>query len=49
MFALDATRITAAVGYYAEYRDEIDAEIDAADDASARAEHAWQVQRQLIA
>jgi hypothetical protein len=30
-------------------RDEIDAEIAAADNASASAEAAWQVQQQLIA
>lgn len=49
VFALDANRISTAVSYYGDYRDEIDAEIDAADEASARAEQAWRIQQQLIA
>lgn len=49
VFALDVNRINTAVSYYGDYRDEIDAEIDAADDASARAERAWRIQQQLIA
>jgi hypothetical protein len=49
VFALDATRVSTAVSYYGEYRDEIDAEIADADDASASAEAAWRVQQQLIA
>ena len=49
MFALDAARVSTAVSYYGNYRDEIDAEIDDADDASASAEAAWRVQQQLIA
>jgi hypothetical protein len=48
VFALDVHRISAAVSYYGEHRDEIDAEVDAADEASARAERAWQVRQQLI-
>lgn len=48
VFSVDVLRISAAVGYYGEHRDEIDAEIDAADEASARAERAWQVRQQLI-
>lgn len=49
VFAVDAARISTAVSYYGDYRDEIDAEIADADDASASAEAAWRVQQQLIA
>jgi len=49
VFATDTSRIVTAVSYYAEYQAEIDAEIGAADEASARAEAAWRIQRQLIA
>lgn len=49
VLALDASRIAAAVSYYGDYRDEVDAEIADADEASARAEEAWRIQRQLIA
>jgi hypothetical protein len=49
VLAVDATRISAAVSYYGDYQDEIDAEIADADDASASAEAAWRVQQQLIA
>ena len=46
VFAIDINRVTVAVSYYG---DEIDAEIAAAEDASVRAEHAWHLQRRLIA
>jgi hypothetical protein len=49
VFAVDASRIAAAISYYGDYSDEIDAEIAAADEASARAEEAWRVQQRLIA
>lgn len=49
VFAVDASRVSVAVSYYGDYRDEIDAEIAEADDASERAEAAWRVQQQLIA
>jgi len=49
VFATDAARIATAVSYYGDYRDEINAEITAADEASARAEEAWRIQQQLIA
>jgi hypothetical protein len=49
VFAVDASRISAAGRYYGDYRDEIDAEIADADDASRRAEAAWRVQQQLLA
>jgi len=49
VFAVDASRISTAVSYYGDFRDEIDAEISEADEASARAEEAWRVQRQLLA
>jgi hypothetical protein len=41
VFAVDVNRITTAVSYYGDYRDEIDGEIAAADEASIRAEQAW--------
>jgi len=41
VFAVDVSRITTAVSYYGDYRDEIDAEIAAADEASIRAEQTW--------
>jgi hypothetical protein len=49
VFSLDVNRISTAIAYYGDYHDEIDAEIDAADDASIRAEQAWRVQQELIA
>lgn len=49
VFAVDASRIVAAVSYYGDYRDEIDAEIANADEASVRAEEAWRAERDLIA
>jgi hypothetical protein len=49
VFAVDINRIVTAFSYYGDYREEIDAEIDAADEASRRAEEAWQVQQRLIA
>lgn len=49
VFAVDVSRITSAVSYYGDYRDEIDAEIEAAEEASVRAERAWSVQQKLIA
>ena len=49
VFAVDSSRIAAAISYYGDYADEIDAEIAQADDASARAEAAWRVQQHLIA
>lgn len=48
VFALDANRITTAIGYYGDYREEIEAEIENAEEASMRAERAWSVQRELI-
>jgi hypothetical protein len=49
VFAVDVSRITSAVSYYGAYGDEIDAEIEAAEEASVRAERAWSVQQKLIA
>ncbi|MGH3167783.1 MAG: hypothetical protein ACRDN0_18085 [Trebonia sp.] len=49
VLAVDASRITAAVSYYGDFQEEIDAEIAEADEASERAEAAWRVQQQLIA
>ncbi len=39
----------AALRYYADYLDEVDAEIALADEESARAEAAWLVQQRLLA
>lgn len=47
MLAVDTSRISAAISYYGDFSDEIDEEIAAADEASARAESAWRIQ-QLI-
>ena len=49
VLAVDTSRIAAAISYYGDFSDEIDAEITEADEASARAEAAWLVQQQLIA
>ena len=49
VFAVDVNRISTAVSYYSDYREEIDTEIVAADEASLKAERAWRVQRRLIA
>lgn len=48
VFAVDASRIGTAISYYGSCRDEIEAEMSDADEASARAEAAWRVQQQLI-
>jgi hypothetical protein len=49
VFAVDTSRISAAISYYGDFADEINTEIAEADEASARAEAAWLVQQQLIA
>ena len=49
VFAVDVSRITSAVSYYGDYGDEIDAEIELAEEASMRAERARSVQQKLIA
>jgi hypothetical protein len=49
VFAVDTSRIGTVVSYYGDYSGEIDAEIAAADEASAHAEAAWRVQQHLIA
>jgi len=49
VFAVDTSRIAAAISYYGDYADEIDTEITEADETSARAEAAWRVQQHLIA
>ncbi|HEY1618034.1 MAG TPA: hypothetical protein VGG25_10475 [Streptosporangiaceae bacterium] len=48
-FAVDPGRIATAVGYYGDNPAAIDDEIDAADEASLRAEQAWRGRQQLIA
>jgi hypothetical protein len=49
VFAVDTGRISTAISYYGDFAGEIDTEITAADETSARAEAAWLVQQQLIA
>ena len=49
VFAVDVNRIATALSYYGDYSDEIDAEIETADEASLHAEQAWRVQQRLIA
>lgn len=49
VFAVDTSRISTAISYYGDFVREIDTEITAADETSARAEAAWLVQQQLIA
>lgn len=46
---LPQERVRAALRYYADYRDEIDAEVALADQESAKAEEAWRVQQRLLA
>lgn len=41
--------ISVAIGYWAAYPDEVDAEIDAADAAEENAERAWRRERELLA
>jgi len=48
VLAVDISWVNAAVSYYGDYRDEIDAEIEAAEEASVRAEQAWRVAQRLI-
>ena len=48
-FALDVSWVSTAIAYYGEFHEEIDAEIEAADEASLRAEQAWRAQRRLVA
>lgn len=49
VFNIDPAWVTAGARYYADYRDEIDAEITEADEESVRAEQAWLAQQRLIA
>jgi hypothetical protein len=49
VLAVDVSRISTAVSYYADYPEEIDAEIADAEEASAHAEEAWRIQRRLLA
>jgi hypothetical protein len=49
VMALDVTRIATAVSYYGDYSNEIDAEIEAAEQAAAEAEEAWRIRQRLIA
>jgi hypothetical protein len=41
VFAVDASRTAAAIGYCGDYAGEIDAEIADANEASARVEAVW--------
>lgn len=49
LLTLPESRIRAAIHYYAGYAKEIDAEIDAADQASSSAEAAWRAEQHLTA
>jgi hypothetical protein len=49
VFALDSSRIAAAISYYGDNADEVDAEIAEADETSAGAEAAWRIQQPLSA
>ncbi|WP_239309070.1 MULTISPECIES: hypothetical protein [unclassified Frankia] len=49
VFAVDVNRISSVISYYGDHHDEIDAEIAVAEEASARAEHAWRIRQRLIA
>jgi hypothetical protein len=42
-------QVRGALRYYADYQDEVDAEIALADEESARAEEAWLAQQRLLA
>ena len=49
VLALPQARVRAAMHYYADYPEEIDAEIDEADRVSAAAELAWRTEQRLLA
>lgn len=49
VLSLPQARVRAAMHYYADYSDEIDAEITEADRISAAAEQAWRVEQRLLA
>lgn len=49
VLALPPARVRAAMHYYADYPDEIDAEIDEADRVSTAAEQAWRTEQRLLA
>lgn len=49
LLALDETRVRLIMGYYGSYSEEIDAEIEQADEESAAAEAAWDAERRLLA
>jgi hypothetical protein len=49
VMALDGSRIATAVSYYGDYSDEIDAEVEAAEQAAVQAEEAWRIRQRLIA
>lgn len=49
LMALPQPKVRVAMHYYAAYPEEIDAQIDEADRVSREAEHAWQVERRLLA
>jgi hypothetical protein len=49
VLALPEAKVRVAMHYYAAYPEEIDAEIAEAERVSGEAEHAWQVERRLLA
>jgi hypothetical protein len=49
VLALPEAKVRVGMHYYAEYPEEIDAEIEEADRQSDEAERAWRVERRLLA
>jgi hypothetical protein len=49
VLALPEAKVHVAMHYYGAYPEEIDAEIAEAERVSGEAEHAWQVERRLLA
>lgn len=49
VLALPEARVRAALHYYADFPDEVDAEIGEADRVSAAAEEAWRIEQRLLA
>lgn len=49
VLALPEAKVRVAMHYYGAYPEEIDAEIAEAERVSGEAEHAWQVERRLLA
>lgn len=48
-FGLTARQVDVAIGYWSEWRDEVDAWIDSADEAEEQAYERWKRTRELLA